>query len=287
MNAVALIGIDLGKHSFHLHAQDEKGRMVFRKKVLRSQILTVLGNVPACDIVMEACAGAPWMARQLAGLGHDAKLISPQFVKPFVPGNKNDFADAQAICEAASRPSRRFVSPRNESQQTVSALHRVREGLVRDRTATLNPIHGFLLEFGISIPTGAAVITQLPTRWAAETTLPPRLVTLIERLRAHYQYLDQHIHPLEQDLMAQLQEDDRSRRLWKFLASVRSPPVRSPLNWVMPGSLPMPGNLPRRLAGSPVSTAPGANRRCSASANGVIRTCADYGCNARAWSCKA
>ncbi len=77
MNAVALIGIDLGKHSFHLHAQDEKGRMVFRKKVLRSQILTVLGNVPACDIVMEACAGAHWMARQLDGLGHDAKLISP------------------------------------------------------------------------------------------------------------------------------------------------------------------------------------------------------------------
>ena len=102
MNAVALIGIDLGKHSFHLHAQDEKGRMVFRKKVLRSQILTVLGNVPACDIVMEACAGAHWMARQLDGLGYDAKLISPQFVKPFVPGNKNDFADAQAICEAAS-----------------------------------------------------------------------------------------------------------------------------------------------------------------------------------------
>lgn len=213
MNAVALIGIDLGKHSFHLHAQDEKGRMVFRKKVLRSQILTVLGNVPACDIVMEACAGAHWMARQLDGLGHDAKLISPQFVKPFVPGNKNDFADAQAICEAASRPSMRFVSPRNESQQTVSALHRVREGLVRDRTATLNQIHGFLLEFGISLPTGAAVITQLPTWLAAETTLPPRLVTLIERLRAHYQYLDQHIHQLEQDLMAQLQEDDRSRRL--------------------------------------------------------------------------
>lgn len=131
MSIVTLIGIDLGKHSFHLHAQDAAGRMVFRKKLTRSQLLGQLANVPACTVVMEACAGAHWIARQLAGLGHTAKLISPQFVKPFVQGNKNDFNDAQAICEAASRPSMRFVTPRNEAQQTLSALHRVREGLVR------------------------------------------------------------------------------------------------------------------------------------------------------------
>ena len=98
----------------------------------------------------------------MGGLPHEAKLISPQFVKPFVQGNKNDFADAQAICEAASRPSMRFVSPRNESQQTISATHRVREALVRDRTSTINQIHAFLLEFGISLPKGLAVIKRLP-----------------------------------------------------------------------------------------------------------------------------
>lgn len=176
MNTVTLIGIDLGKHSFHLHGQDASGRMVFRKKLTRHQMLTMLANTPACRVVMEACAGAHWIARRLKAIGHDAKLISPQFVKPFVQGNKNDFADAQAICEAASRPSMRFVSPRNESQQTISATHRVREALVRDRTATTNQIHAFLLEFGISLPKGPAIIKRLPVLLAErETELPHRL----------------------------------------------------------------------------------------------------------------
>lgn len=94
-------------------------------------------------------------------MGHEAKLLSPQFVKPFAQGNKNDFADAQAICEAASRPSMRFVSPRNEVQQTISAPHRIREALVRDRTSTTNQIHAFLLEFGISLPKRPAIIKRL------------------------------------------------------------------------------------------------------------------------------
>jgi transposase len=162
MNEVTLIGIDLGKHSFHLHAQDATGRMVFRKKLSRQQLLRTLANVPSCRVVMEACAGSHWLARQLAGMGHEPRLISPQFVRPFVAGNKNDFGDAQAICEAACRPSMRFVSPRNEAQQTVSAMHRLRERLVRERTATVNQIHGFLLEFGISLPRGAALMSRLP-----------------------------------------------------------------------------------------------------------------------------
>ena len=214
MNAVKLVGIDLGKHCFHLHGQDASGRMVFRKKLSRSQMLTTLANTPACRIVMEACAGAHWIARRLTSMGHEAKLISPQFVKPFVQGNKNDFADAQAICEAASRPSMRFVSPRNESQQTISATHRVREGLVRDRTATINQIHAFLLEFGISLPKGPAIIKHLPALLAErEAELPPRLITLIERLRAHVKYLDEQIKSVERELTQQLAEDERSQRL--------------------------------------------------------------------------
>lgn len=212
MNPVAVIGIDLGKHYFHLHAQDQTGRMVFRKKLTRSQLLTQLGNFPACTVAMEGCAGAHWMARQVTRLGHQVKLISPQFVKPFVQGNKTDFAAAQASCEAASRPSMRFVSPRTEAQQTTSALHRVREALVRDRTGTINQVHGLLLEFGISLPTGAAILKRLPTVLAQQVGLPPRLILLLERLHAHFQYLDDQIRQLERELTQQLSEDDRSRR---------------------------------------------------------------------------
>jgi len=171
MENVALIGIDLGKHSFHLHGQDRHGKAVFRKKMGRKQVLEFFATLYACSFVMEACAGAHYMARKLAGFGHMVKLISPQFVKPFVKSNKNDFVDAEAICEAASRPSMRFVTPKSESQQTLSVLHRTRESLVPDRTKTINQIHGFLLEFGINLPVGQAVMTRLPAV-LAEHSLP-------------------------------------------------------------------------------------------------------------------
>jgi|SRR5712692_74818 len=161
---------------------------------------------------MEACAGAHQMARQLIAFGHVVKLISPQFVRPFVKSNKNDFVDAEAICEAASRPSMRFVTPKTESQQTLSALHRVREALIRDRTGTTNQIHGFLLEFGISLPIGAAVIKRLPAT-LAEHTLPPRLVAVLERLHAHYKYLDEQVDEIEKELRQQLADDDIGQRL--------------------------------------------------------------------------
>ena len=154
MQDVTLIGIDPGKHRFHVHGQDRHGKALLRKKFGRKQLIEFLARSHACTVVIEACAGAHYMARQLIGHGHDVKLISPQFVRPFVKSNKNDFVDAEAICEAVSRPSMRFVTPKTESQQTLSALHRVRESLVRDRTKTSNQIHAFLLEFGISLPIG-------------------------------------------------------------------------------------------------------------------------------------
>lgn len=212
MNQVTLIGIDLGKHSFHLHAQDAAGRMVFRKKLSRLQLLRTLAKVPACRVAMEACAGSHWLARRLADMGHEARLISPQRVRPFVAGNKNDFSDAEAICEAACRPSMRFVRPRSEAQQTISALHRIRERLVRERTAALNQIHGFLLEFGISLPRGAALLSRLPAVVDRER-LPPRLVALAARLREQVHYLSQQVRDVEQELVAALGEDDCSCRL--------------------------------------------------------------------------
>jgi transposase len=142
MSNAALIGIDLGKHSVHLRAQDGSGRELFRKKTTRAQLMRLLAQQPSCTVAMEACAGAHCLAREVQALGHAVKLISPQFVRPFVRGNKNDFIDAQAICEAASRPSMRFVTPRNEAQQTLSVLHRMRESLIRDRTKAINQLHG-------------------------------------------------------------------------------------------------------------------------------------------------
>lgn len=136
MNNVSLIGIDLGKNSFHVHCQDATGRALNRKKFTRTKLFEFLANSPSTTVVMEACAGAHYMARKISELGHTPKLISPQFVRPFVKSNKNDFVDAEAICEAASRPSMRFVVPRTESQQEILALHRVRESLVRDKVKT-------------------------------------------------------------------------------------------------------------------------------------------------------
>jgi transposase len=212
MQNVTLVGIDLGKHSFHLHGQDRHGKAVFRKKVSRKQLIEFFATFHTCTVVMEACAGAHHMARKLSASGHQVKLISPQFVRPFVKSNKNDFVDAEAICEAASRPAMRFVTPKTEVQQTLSVLHRVRESLVRDRTKTINQMHGFLLEFGISLPIGQAVIKRLPAI-LGEHTLPPQLVAILERLHAHFKYLDEQIGEISKELSRQLTDDDLGQRL--------------------------------------------------------------------------
>lgn len=214
MNTMALLGIDIGKHHFHLHGQDSKGHQVLRKKVTRTQLLRLLVQVPVCTIVMESCAGAHWLARELLQFGHKVKLIAPQYVKPFVKGNKNDFIDAEAICEAASRPSMRFVSIKTAEQQTLGALHRVRDALVRQRTAAINQVHGFLLEFGISLPVGFAAIRRLPILLDDEhERLPPRLIALLRRLYEQIQSLSEQVKQIETDLMAQLKEDEMSQRL--------------------------------------------------------------------------
>ncbi|RQR24582.1 IS110 family transposase [Burkholderia sp. Bp9142] len=212
MQDVTLVGIDLGKHSFHLHGQDQHGKAVFRKKMGRKQLIEFFATFHACTVVMEACAGAHHMARKLASFGHLVKLISPQFVRPFVKSNKNDFVDAEAICEAASRPAMRFVTPKTESQQTLSALHRVRDSLVRDRVKAVNQIHGFLLEFGISLPIGKAVITRLPAV-LAEHPLPPHLIAILERLHAHFKYLSEQIGEIDKEMTRQLAVDELGQRL--------------------------------------------------------------------------
>lgn len=212
MQNVTLIGIDLGKHSFHVHCQDKSGRALLRKKLTRAKLFEFLAGCTSATVVMEACAGAHFMARRISDLGHEARLVSPQFVRPFVKSNKNDFVDAEAICEAASRPSMRFVQPRTEAQQAMRALHRVRESLVRDKVKTTNQMHAFLLEFGISMPVGIAVIKRLSTV-LAENELPPYLTQLLIRLHDHYQYLVKQISEVETALYQELSRDETGQHL--------------------------------------------------------------------------
>ncbi|EIE5050513.1 IS110 family transposase [Salmonella enterica subsp. enterica serovar Java] len=212
MENVALIGIDLGKHSFHLHCQDKSGKALQRKKFTRTNLMQFLATCPSTVVVMEAYAGAHFMARRISDIGHEAKLISPQFVRPFVKSNKNDFVDAEAICEAASRPSMRFVQPRTEVQQAMRALHRVRESLIRDKVKTTNQIHGFLLEFGISLPTGDTVIKRL-SLVLVEHEIPEYLSRLLMKLHAHYLYLVEQITELESELNQSIKTDDAAQRI--------------------------------------------------------------------------
>lgn len=155
MSYVKILGIDIAKNVFHLHGTDSKGNKILQKKVGREKFLETLICIDAEVIVMEACGGANYWARTLKKQNRQVKLISPQFVKPFVKRNKNDWNDAEAICEAASRPSMVFVEPLTEERQDIQSIHRIRQGLIETKTACGNRIRGLLAEYGKAIPLGA------------------------------------------------------------------------------------------------------------------------------------
>jgi transposase len=159
MNATT-IGLDIAKNVFQVHGVDKQGKAVVRKQLKRPHVLAFFVNLPACLIGREACAGAHYWARELIKLGHEVKLISPQFVKPYVKGNKNDANDAEAICEAVGRPNMRFVPVKSIEQQDILALHRVRSGLVKERTAKVNQLRGLLGECGTVIGQGLAQVRK-------------------------------------------------------------------------------------------------------------------------------
>ena len=151
MNHIKRIGIDLAKHVFQLHGVDAQEKTVLRKQLRRSQMLDFFKKLPSCLIGMEACGSSHYWARELQKLGHTVKLMAQQFVKPYVKSNKTDANDAEAICEAVSRPNMRFVAIKTVEQQDMQAVHRIRTALIRQRTAKVNPIRGFLAEYGIVV----------------------------------------------------------------------------------------------------------------------------------------
>lgn len=196
---ITTAGIDLAKNLMQVHGVNERGKAVLRKQLRRNQVLAFFANVPPCLIGMEACSSAHHWARKLEKLGHNVKLMAPQFVKPYVKTNKNDMADAEAICEAVSRPTMRFVPIKNGEQQAVLALHRARQGFVRARTAQANQIRGLLAEYGIVIPQGICHITKrLPGILEdGERDLPGLFRQLLQRLGEHLKELDRQVGELE------------------------------------------------------------------------------------------
>lgn len=157
---ISTVGIDLAKNVFQIHGADERGNKLFNKQLQRKQVMKFFAKLPLCLIGMEACGGAHFWARKLQQMGHTVKLMAPQFVKPYVKTNKNDAADAEAICEAVTRPSMRFVPIKNVEQQAILSIHRARQGFVKARTAQANQIRGLLTEYGIIIPQGIVNITK-------------------------------------------------------------------------------------------------------------------------------
>jgi len=157
---ITTIGLDLAKNVFQVHGVDSRGHTVLKKQLKRAQMAEFFVKLTPCLVGMEACAGSHYWARKLQAMGHTVRLMAPQFVKPYVKTNKNDAADAEAICEAVARPNMRFVPVKTVEQQSVLALHRARQCLVKMRTAQANQIRGLLAEFGLVIPQGIRHVSQ-------------------------------------------------------------------------------------------------------------------------------
>lgn len=214
---ITTIGIDLAKNVFQVHGANEHGKPVLRKQLKRDQFVAFFSNLSPCLIGMEACGGAHHWARKLQALGHTVKLIAPQFVKPYVKSNKNDVADAEAICEAVGRPTMRFVPIKNIEQQSVLALHRARQGFVKARTAQANQIRGLLAEFGLVVPQGIAYIASRVPDLIEDATqqLTGDFRRLIDRLLDHLKVLDTQVDEIEVQIKAWHRNSEVSKRLEK------------------------------------------------------------------------
>ena len=212
---VAVIGIDIGKNSFHVVGLDGRGAIVLRQKWSRGQVEARLANLPPCLIGMEACVGAHHLSRKLQSQGHDARLMPAKYVRPYSKGQKNDFRDAEAIAEAVQRPTMKFVATKTAEQLDLQALHRVRERLVGQRTGIINQIRAFLLERGVAVRQGLRFLrTELPIILAQRTdVLSARMMRIIEDLAGDWRRLDERIEGVSAEITALAEQDMACKRL--------------------------------------------------------------------------
>jgi transposase len=209
------IGIDLAKNVFQMHGTDDTGRAVLRKQLKRAQMLPFFAKLAPSMVGLEACGSAHHWARKLEALGHTVRLIPPQYVKPFVKRNKNDAADAAAICEAVTRPDMPTVPIKNAEQQAILSVHRARQGFVKARTAQANQIRGLLAEYGIVLPQGIGHIAQrVPAIIEdAENDLPGSFRLLIQRLLDHMKELDRQVGELGAEIQLWHRQNAASQKL--------------------------------------------------------------------------
>jgi len=214
MEKVTTVGIDLAKSVFSLHGVDGAGRVVLKKTVRREQLLGVVAGQSPCLIGMEACSGAHEWARRFQELGHTVRLMAPKFVTPYRKSGKNDGNDAEAICEAVTRPSMRFVPVKSAEQQALLSLHRVRQGFVVERTAAINRLRGLMAEFGVVLPLRSVTVRRQAAQ-AAEG-LPELARRMVAELLEQLRLLDQRIDTYDRELGAQARLSEAAQRLMKI-----------------------------------------------------------------------
>jgi len=214
MKKISIIGLDLAKNTFQVHGAHADGSVGFRKKLSRNKVLMFFAAQPRCMVAMEACASSHFWAREIGRLGHDVRMIPPIYVKPFVKRQKNDAADAEAISEAASRPTMRFVAVKSEAKQALGMAFRVRDLFVRQKTQTINAVRGHLAEYGVIAPKGTAHLERL-NRVVADPDggLPVEVVSLARLLLDQIAALKEKIDVLEMEIRARVRHDDVASRL--------------------------------------------------------------------------
>lgn len=212
---ITRVGIDLAKNIFQVCAVNHRGKVLFNKTLKRHQLASFVANLPACEVILESCASSNYWARVFGGQGHTVKLINPAYVRPYVKTNKNDAADAEALCEAASRPTMRFVQPKSLEQQDIQLLHRVRERLVSQRTSLSNQVRGLLAEYGIVIPQGLRnVRNQLPSILEeVENGLSAMAREAFAQLYEEFVALDEHIKILTKRVKLVSESNERCTQL--------------------------------------------------------------------------
>jgi transposase len=212
---IVTVGIDLGKNVCSMVGLDSAGRVVIRRRMKRDGVINFAKGLPSCVMAMEACCGAHHLGRVLAEQGHDVRLMSPEYVRPYVKAQKNDDRDAEAIAEAATRPTMRFVELKNQDQLDIQSLHRVRDRLVGERTALINQLRAILLERGLVAPQGRRKLQLRLNEWLAQQDLPvsPRIRQLIEDMQSEWAALDRRIEAFDREFSSQLRTNEAARRL--------------------------------------------------------------------------